>query len=218
MPHEARINEALKQLGEEHRLGMIALADYRARRREVMQSWGEKDATTSPGGARKGDAETARHVPTGPRAPAPAPGAGTGTGSGSGRKLAIGVVVLAAGAVAAYFVVTKALRREVPRQAQSAAPAPAPVSPQVLAIKRAADRFLADNTWDAAAVDAFLSQWRALDDRERERAREEPSLKTLRYQLQQNLEAERQLVKPDSAPEERARLELLERFAAELGQ
>jgi len=45
---EARINDALKQLGEEYRLGMVQGVEYRARRKLLVDSWGERDVTTAP--------------------------------------------------------------------------------------------------------------------------------------------------------------------------
>ena len=53
MSHEARINEALRQLGEEHRLGMVQPEEYKARRRLLIEAWNEKEVTTSPGSLRK---------------------------------------------------------------------------------------------------------------------------------------------------------------------
>ena len=214
MPHETRINDALKQLGEEHRLGMVALEEYRSRRRALLQSWGERDATTSPRATRTAESVTARHPALQARAGA-APAAAGGKRS---RAVAIVLIAVALAAPAVYVIVSRVMKPEAPRAAQSLAPAPAPapLSPAVVATKRAADRFLSNNVWEAGAVEPFLQQWRTLSPAERTRAREEPSLKTLRYQLQQNIDAESQLLTAESPPEQRARLEMLTRFAAEI--
>ena len=47
--HEARINDALKTLGEEYRLGMVAAEEYRSRRRMLLESWGERDVMMAEG-------------------------------------------------------------------------------------------------------------------------------------------------------------------------
>jgi hypothetical protein len=95
-------------------------------------------------------------------------------------------------------------------------PAQAPPSAQVLAVRKAAENFLAVNAWEAQAVEAVLTQWRQLSPEERVRALEEPAVRTLRFKLDQNIQAEAQLVAPDAPPEERQRLDLLTKFAEEL--
>jgi hypothetical protein len=203
--HEARINDALKQLGEEFRLGMVQAEEYRSRRRLLLESWGEIDATTSPGSLRVKTATTPNRAKPGT---APAPAAAT--------RSIVPVVVVAALVVLAIagFLLLKPKAQPAGAGAD-VAPAEA-LSPQVLAVRKAADDFVAVNVWDAAAVEAFLQQWRALDAADRARADEQPALRTLRYKLDQNIQAESQLVAPDAPPEERQRLTLLEGFAREL--
>ncbi|MGH8441801.1 MAG: hypothetical protein ACRETF_02740, partial [Nevskiaceae bacterium] len=65
-------------------------------------------------------------------------------------------------------------------------------------------------------VEAVLVPWRSLSPEDRVRAREEPAIRTLRFKLDQNIQAESQLVAPDAPPEDRQRLDLLTRFAQEL--
>lgn len=204
--HEARINDALKQLGEEFRLGMVQAAEYRARRRALIESWGEIEATTSPGSLRSKTATTPNRTGSAPAAPAPAR-------SASLAPVIIIVVALLGAAVAAYF----ALKPRAPAAPSTAAPAAEPLAPQVEAAVKAADEFLAANAWDEAGIGRFLEQWRALGPEDRARAAEQPSLRTLRYKLEQNVKAETQVVAPDAPPEERQRLLLLEGFARELG-
>ena len=203
--HEARINDALKQLGEEFRLGMVQAEEYRSRRRLLLESWGEIDATTSPGSLRVKTATTPNRAKPG-TAPAPA----------AARRSIVPFVVVAVLVVLAIagFLLLKP-KAQPAGAGDTVAPAEA-LSPQVLAVRKAADDFVAVNVWDAAAVEAFLQQWRTLDAADRARADEQPALRTLRYKLDQNIQAESQLVAPDAPPEERQRLTLLEGFAREL--
>lgn len=200
--HEARINDALKQLGEEYRLGMVQAEEYRSRRRALLESWGEIEATTSPGSLRAKTATTPQRAS--PAAATPAPARNTSI-------MPVVIIVALVGAVAAGYFALK------PRAPAGSAPAAEVLSAPVQAARKAADDFLAANAWDAAAVDAFLAVWSTLDAADRARASELPSLRTLRYKLEQNLQAEAQVVAPDASPEERQRLQLLERFARELG-
>ena len=208
--HEARINDALRQLGEEFRLGMVQAAEYRQRRRALLESWGERDATTSPGSLRSKTGTTApnRSVPA---AAAATPAAAPARGAKSLMPLVVvgALVVLAAGA----FLAVKPGSKPPPVNVM---PPVEPPSPQVSAVSRAADEFLAGNAWDDAGINRFLESWRGLDAADRARALEQPSMRTLRYKLDQNLQAESQVVAPDAPPEERQRLTLLEGFAREL--
>lgn len=203
--HEARINDALKQLGEEFRLGMVQAEEYKSRRRLLLESWGEIDATTSPGSLRARTTTTAQNA-------APVRGA---AGAPARRPpiaafVAIGLVVVAAGGWFAWSMQGGA------RPAAPPVAAAEPLTPQVTAAVKAADDFLAANAWDAALIETFLARWRALPAEQRAKASEQPSLRTLRYKLDQNIEAERLLVGADAPPEARERLALLEGFAREL--
>lgn len=205
MTLEARINDALRQLGEEHRLGMVQPEEYRARRRLLIESWHEKEVTTSPGSLRAAGFST---IPPGRKTAIPAP-------KGNAPKfILIGLALAVAIAVSGYFTFSTSRTQE--QAAAALPPPPAPLSPQVLAARKAAEDFLAADAWDAAPVETLLAHWRQLTPEERARAREEPAVRTLRYKLDQNIQAESQLVAPDAPPEERQRLELLTRFAQEL--
>jgi hypothetical protein len=209
--HEARVNDALKQLGEEYRLGMVQLAEYRARRRQLLESWGERDATTSPGALRSKTSTTPNRAPlpaarAAASAPAPAP-------KRSMVPLIIVVALIVTGAVAYALLKPKA---PAPSFATTATPPAEPESPQVAAVRKAADDFLAANAWEAPAIEQFLQQWRALGPADRAKAADVPSMRTLRYKLDQNIQAESSLVAPDAPPEQRQRLTLLEAFAREL--
>ena len=204
MSHEARINDALMRLGEEFRLGMIQADEYRSRRRGLLESWYEKEVTTSPGTLRSAGYST---IPPGEKkAIAPA---------GIPKGALIGAVVVV-GIVASGWLMFA--QKKAPEGAAEAMPAPvqAPASPQVLAARKAAEDFLAANAWDPAQIEAVLVSWRLLSPEDRVRAREEPAIRTLRFKLDQNLQAESQLVAPDAPPEDRQRLDLLTRFAQEL--
>lgn len=205
MSHEARINDALKQLGEEFRLGMVQAEEYRRRRRALFESWNERDVTTSPGSLRA--AGFGGTIPPGqqkvlakdPKNPV--------------KLVLIGVAVVAGIAASAYFTFGK--RGAPAPEAAPVATAP-PASPQVIAMRKAAEDFLLANAWEQGPVEAVLTQWRELSSDDRARAREEPAMRTLRFKLDQNLAAESQLVSPDAPPEDRQRLDLLTRFAQEL--
>lgn len=207
--HEARINDALKSLGEEFRLGMVAADEYRSRRRLLLESWGERDATTSPRSLKGNATATTPVVPMSRPNVIPHP---------PKRNLAaitVGIVALVVIGAGARFVLS---HRAAPEAARSSiAPPVAPLSAEVAAIKQAADEFLARNSWDAEPIEGFLAKWQPLSAEDRERAQQEPSLRTLRYELQQNLQAETQLVPADAPPEQRRRLDALTRFARELG-
>lgn len=209
--HEARINDALKSLGEEFRLGMVAGDEYRKRRRMILESWHERDATTSPHAVR--NLTTAQ-----PAAPSPSLARTTVVPPPSPKRKPVG---LAVAAVAIVLVVAGGWyaksRRAEPAAGADAKAQVEPPSPEVLQIKKSADEFLARNNWDAGAIDEFLAQWATLPAEQRARALQEPSLRTLRHELDENLRAESQLVAADAPPDQRRRLDALSRFARELG-
>lgn len=203
MSHEARINDALRQLGEEHRLGMIQPDEYRSRRRLLFEAWYETEVTTSPGSLRAAGFGT---IPPGKKRAIPGP-------SGTPKLVLIGLAVVVGIAVSAWFTFGS---RSGGTESVPAVEPQAPPSPQVLAARKAAEDFLAANAWEATAVEVLLSQWRQLSPEDRARAREEPAVRTLRFKLDQNIQAESQLVAPDASPEERQQLDMLTRFAEEL--
>lgn len=207
MSHEARINDALKQLGEEFRLGMVQPEEYRARRRLLLESWYERDVTTSPGSLRSA-------LPPPKAMPQPAPAAPAA--SNTPKLVLLALAVLVGIAASAWLVFGSRTPAEGQAAGVASAVLPPPASAQVLAVRRAAEDFLAVNAWEQAQVDLLLEQWRQLSPEDRARAREEPAVRTLRFRLDQNLQAEAQLVAPDAPAEERARLDLLTRFAEEL--
>jgi hypothetical protein len=206
MSHEARINDALRQLGEEHRLGMVQPDEYRSRRRMLIESWHEKEVTTSPGSLRAAGYST---IPPGRKKAIAAP-----RQSNTPKLVLVGLAVVVAIAISAYFTFAPDEPQGGP--APAVLPVPAPLSPQVQAVRKAAEDFLAANAWEAASVEALLAQWRQLSPEDRARAREEPAVRTLRHKLDQNIQAESQLVAPDAPAEDRQRLDLLTRFAEEL--
>ncbi|MGQ0587125.1 MAG: hypothetical protein ACT4PK_07980 [Gammaproteobacteria bacterium] len=205
MSHEARINDALKTLGEEFRLGMVQPEEYRGRRRLLLESWYEKEVTTSPGTVRSAGFST---IPPGKKKVLPISG---------GPKLALlGAAVVAGIVASAWFTFGPRQAAEPSVPPAAAQPALAPASPQVLVARKAAEDFLAGNAWEQPQVDAVLAHWRLLSAEDRARAREEPAFRTLRFKLDQNIQAESQLVAPDAPTEDRQRLDLLTRFAEEL--
>ena len=209
--HEARINDALKQLGEEFRLGMIKAEEYRQRRRAIVESWGEIEATTSPGSLRSKTAPGAGSArPAGVYVAPPAPAKKSNT-------IVIAIVAIVALGAGAYLVLKTASRPKAPTMAPVPAVAPKSLSPGVAAIGKAAEEFVAGNKFEPDAINAFVAQWQALSEADRAQALGEPPMRTLRYKLDQNIEAESQLVAPDAPPEARARLTMLENFAQALG-
>jgi hypothetical protein len=209
MSHEARINDALKTLGEEFRLGMVQPEEYRARRRLLLESWNELEVTTSPGSLRSLPPHT---PPAAKRVAAPALDE-----RNTPRMVLIGLTVAVAFAASAWLTFgPKKTPLTSVAQPAPAVPAQAPPNAQVLAARKAAEDFLTLNAWEQGPVDAMLAQWRQLSQEDRARAREEPAIRTLRFKLDQNIQAESQLVAPDASPEDRARLDLLTRFAEEL--
>lgn len=221
--HEARINDALKSLGEEYRLGMVALEEYRSRRRMLLESWGERDATTAPGSnAMRGIATTSTNPAPASRlrSAAPSPTSVADAPAAEKRNPAFLIAAITAALVAVagtWYVMSHRAAAPATHSMRSAAPAAAPLGEAAVAIKQSADEFLARNSWDPAPIDAFLVQWTALTPEDRALALEEPSLRTLRYELEQNLTAETQLVAPDAPAEQRVRLDALTRFKQQLG-
>lgn len=205
MSHEARINEALKQLGEEHRLGMVQPDEYRARRRMLIESWHEQEVTTSPGSLRSVGLST---LPPGVKKAIPA-----SLPTGAPRLILASLAVVVGIVVSAWLTFGP---READPAPAAAAPPPVSLSEPVLAARKAAEDFLSANAWEAGPIEALLAQWRQLSPEDRALAREQPAVRTLRFKLDQNIQAESQLVAPDAPPEERQRLDLLTRFAAEL--
>lgn len=205
MSHEGRINDALKQLGEEYRLGMVQPEEYRARRRLLLESWHERDVTTSPGSLKSG--RTATRPPPVQRVAAKAEDRNL-------PKLALIGMAVAAGIAASAYVMFAA--KKPPELAPVTLPPQAPPSAAVLATRKAVEDFMVLNAFEPAQVEAVLEHWRGLSPGDRVRAREEPAIRTLRYKLDQNIQAESQLVAPDASPEDRQRLDLLVRFAQEL--
>lgn len=206
MSHEARINEALRQLGEEYRLGMVQAEEYRTRRRMLIDSWDEEEVTTSPGSLRSIGLST---IPPGERKAFP-------IGSSRTPKLVlIGLAVVVA-MIASAWLTFGGRNAESDAPVANLPPPPAPLGAPVLAARKAAEDFLLANAWEAAPIEAVLAQWRQLSPEDRAQAREQPAVRTLRFKLDQNIQAESQLVAPDAPPEDRQRLDLLTRFAEEL--
>jgi hypothetical protein len=185
---------------------MVQLAEYRSRRKMLVDSWGERDVTTSPRSLRVATTATgpASRARPGAAAP-PAP-------SKSSMPLVIaGLAVIALGG-GGWFLFSRA-SAPPPGATQ---PAAAPMSGQALAVRTAADEFVARNVWDAASIQTFIRQWQALSPQDRARLADEPAMRSLRYRLDQNIQAEMQLITPDTKPEDRAQLNLLQEFSRAL--
>jgi hypothetical protein len=208
MSHEARINDALRQLGDEYRLGMVQPEEYRARRRMLLDSWYERDVTTSPGSLRSANLPQ-RTPPTTKRVAAQVEDKNTP------KLVLIGLAVAIGIAASAYLAFAP---KKMPAVSPDATPMQPPPSAAVLAARKTVDEFLTLNAWEPAQIEALLEQWRTLSPADRARAREEPAVRSLRYKLDQNIQAEAQLVPPAAPPEDRLRLDLLTRFAQELDE
>jgi hypothetical protein len=208
MSHEARINDALRQLGEEYRLGMVQPEEYRARRRMLLDSWYERDVTTSPGSLRAVNLPQ-RTPPTTKRVAAQVEDKNTS------KLVLIGLAVAIGIAASAYVTFAP---KKLPTVSPDATPMQPPPNAAVLAARKTVDEFLTLNAWEPAQIEALLEQWRMLSPVDRARAREEPAVRSLRYKLDQNIQAEAQLVPPGAPPEDRLRLDLLTRFAQELDE
>jgi hypothetical protein len=206
MTHEARINEALKQLGEEYRLGMVQAEEYRTRRRMLIDSWDEEEVTTSPGSLRSVGLST---IPPGKRKAFPLVSSRT-------PKLVLTGLAVAVAMVVSAWLTFGSRKAETDAPVANLPPPPAPLSAPVQAARKAAEDLLMANAWEAASIEAVLVQWRQLSPEDRVQAREQPAVRTLRFKLDQNIQAESQLVAPDAPPEDRQRLDLLTRFAEEL--
>lgn len=195
---EARINEALRRLGDEFRLGMVPEEEYRKRRRLLLESWGERDVTTAPGNLRnrRMQAAVAGNVAVKVQ---------------SRRPLWIGLAILTAA------VTYTALFSNGPKTPPNDSPVTATLrSPQLTALLRSADDFVEQNRWGEIETDAFLREWRSLSQEDRARARQEPAFRTLRHKLAQNIQAESQASSDQNDTAQTGRFERLQKFASEL--
>lgn len=212
MSPESRINDALKQLGEEHRLGMIKIEEYRRRRRALLLKWGEPESTTTPGSQLSKSMSTTQTNPARRLSPSPAQDPGPAARNISPILIAGGIAVLVAIVAATWM-----LRKPASSGGTTAAVATDAVrSAQLLAVMREANAFRARNRWEAADTEAFLSVWRAMSADDRRQAHNEPSLQSLRHELEQNLRAERQALELNPDPDGQLRLNRLRQFAGEL--
>lgn len=207
MSIEGRINDALRQLGEEHRLGMIKTEEFRSRRRALLESWGDRDATTSPGSSSRSTTQTnpaiaARSVvvaePTTNKA-----------------TWVLGAIALVVGIGGAGWHL---LRSKPAGIAASIASTVAPRSEELLAVMREATAFRVRNRWESEDTDAFIALWRTLPPADRQRAQQEPSLQSLRYELEQNIRAERQANEVNPSPEGQQRLDRLDAVLGTLAE
>lgn len=208
---ENRINDALRALGEEHRMGMVSGEEYRARRRGLLESWGERDVTTSPTGIARRTGTT-----TGSRtAPNPASAARVAKSAGKSRAgPAVTAAIVVIGLAAAYlFGYPRAAPEPV---AAPVAQPPPPRNAALRAVVASAGEFLKRNRWEQADLDLFAADWAALPSTERTVALQEPALKLLRHELEQNIQTERQALAPDADAGQRQRLERLMQFARQL--
>lgn len=207
MTSENRMNEALRQLGEEHRLGMIKTEEFRGRRRAILESWGDRDATTSPG---KRDSATTQTNPSisvrSVTAVAPA----------SRQSLwVLGFIVMALGLGGAAWYL---MRSSPSGMSSTGAPTVSARSAKLLAVMRDATALRSRNRWETEDTDRFLAQWRSLSPADQKRAQQEPSLQSLRYELVQNIRAERQANDVNPSPEGNERLDRLNAFLRELAE
>lgn len=198
---EARTNAALKRLGEEFRLGMIPAAEYRARRRQVLESWAERETTTSPGITQRNATR-----PGDPAAPTPP------TRARWMPIAAAAVLLLAAGTGVLLF-----LKGPSPRASMPAAPPPAARSPAVAVVTATAERLLAEKRWAEADLAFFLDRWRALSSEERRLAWREPAVRSLRHEAQQAIFA-LEAVAPAAGSAEDAQLQRVLDLVRQLDQ
>lgn len=198
--HEARINEALRRLGEEFRLGMAPVEEYRARRRLLLESWGERDVTTVPGSLRNRSVTSAA--------------AGAAQVRPRSRRSRWMVLAVFAAAVTLLYALLHFKRPAVAPDSQP--PAAAVRSLELVALTRAATDFVNQNRWGESEIDVFLRQWRLLSQTDRARARQEPAVRTLRHELAQNLQAESQTPGGEVDSAQAQRFARLQQFAREL--
>lgn len=200
--HEARINDALKQLGEEFRLGMVQVAEYRARRKAIIDGWGEHEVTTAPRRSQTATGQAPRPRPVAPPSPP--------------RKSRTPLIIAGAALIALVAVGWFVLGRSSAPRGSASQPGAEPLSESAMAVRAAADEFVARNVWDRESIQAFLAQWQALSPPDRARLQQESAMRTLRYRLDQNIQAEMQLITPDTKPEQRTQLTLLQDFSRAL--
>lgn len=212
MNHESRVNEALKQLGEEHRLGMVKSEEYRQRRRTLLQKWGEPESTTTPGADFMKSMSTTQTNPARRMVPTPVQAPESAPRNRAPLWVVGGIAVMVALASTAWVF----KKPSADGSGTNPGSASEPRSVELLAVMREANAFRARNSWEAADTEAFLSSWRAMSAEDRRQAQDEPSLQSLRHELEQNLRAERQALELNPDPDAQARLDRLNRFAGEL--
>jgi hypothetical protein len=203
---EARINDALKKLCEEFHLGMVQGDEYRSRRRRLLENWADRDTTTAPG-------MRARAAAPAPAKTAAAPPPPAAAGAKNLVAVVIAIVVAIILAAAAVMLLRKPAAHP-PSATTGAAPG---VSREHLAqIRQAAVDFVARNQWEPPNLDEFLGRWHGLSPAEQALARQEPSLRSLRYELQQNIKLAAQMAGAGADEAVKQRLDRLSGFAREL--
>lgn len=207
MPGIERINRELARLDSELRANRIDRAAFRARRRQVLLDFEERESTTTPGAATTGETTSA--------APSPAIAGSTSahTREPGGRSAAL----LVTGIVALSMLVLGAMwffgSRDGARLATAARLPPAteatsadPAMPQGVADT------LMKSAWSAADVNEFLDRWARLSPESVNAASDDPRIWLLRGEAEQRLRAAREAESVDSSPEALARSAQLQRL------
>jgi|GEM_PF-597206 len=211
---EQAVNDDLRALGDAYRLGQIARAEYRSRRRHLLSSAIVSDVETarnpiaaSPQAAaqsRPGRAapQTAAGPVSAPRATI-RPYSGPSTPASPPRKSGFGwlqiaglviVMVVLAGVGFAFLMTPSAKNAKSASSQTPAAPDPA------AALDDAATQFVDNGRWTATDIEAFLRTWNAAGEVARKDVIGRPSFVHLREQLAYNIRVTKVLL-DDAAPD-----------------
>ena len=182
MSHRVKaINDDLRMLGDDYRLGRIAREEYRHRRRRLLRPVDTTSRTARkpliPRFRRKRRSMSRCWRPrTGLQEMIARLGSMT-----TGRRLA------AFGMAALLFALLAFWLLHDPDGTSSTTISSAEAgSGETAALERWRHRFVDNNRWDAPSIEAFLQTWRAADAGTRKMAEERPAIARLREQITYN--------------------------------
>lgn len=207
MPGIERINRELARLDSELRANRIDRATFRARRRQLLLDFEERESTTTPGAA-TGETTPAASLPVtaGSASAQPPEPSGKSVGLLVTGVAALGVLVLGAlwffGSRDGARLATAARPTATTTETSSADPA----LPQGVADA------LMKSAWSTADVDEFLDRWARLSPESISAASDDPRIWLLRGEAEQRLRAAREAESVDSSPETLARSAQLQRL------
>lgn len=199
-----RTNRELARLDSELRAQRVDRAGFRARRRQLLLDFDERESTTTPGTAAAGDSTQADA--------APVTGTVEAAQASKGGAKTVGMLVTA---VAAFAVLVVAGLWFFGDRGGRLPAQPAPVAEPAgtgLAWPQGVADALMKSAWSESDVSEFLDRWARLSPESIHAAGEDPLIWLLRGEVEQRLRAARDSESVDPTPEAQARSEQLQRL------